>query len=181
MKTLKEQTLQNMPVQLTLFPEDSRASLSPSQEKEKEQMMTATSGRKCFELYGKFNRNGLLLKMLVESLLKKTDWYSSVCALTWKVKGTRFNRLLFRLVPSMRRTEGKGYGLLPTTTVLLPTPQARDTYGQCHKSQKCLPNHFETSQLNPLFVAEMMCFPINWTVLPFLHGEEKVSKPTETQ
>jgi len=28
-----------------------------------------------------------------------------------------------------------------------------------------------TSQLNPLFVADMMGFPENWTVLPFLSGE----------
>jgi hypothetical protein len=36
-------------------------------------------------------------------------------------------------------------------------------------------------QLNPLFVAEMMGFPENWTTLPFLNGEKKVSKPTEMQ
>jgi hypothetical protein len=37
------------------------------------------------------------------------------------------------------------------------------------------------SQLNPLFVEEMMGFPENWTTLPFLNGEKKASKPTETQ
>lgn len=57
---------------------------------------------------------------------------------------------------------------------MLPTPQARDFKGQCAKTQSCLPNHFGTSQLNPLFVAEMMGFPIDWTVLPFLGGEKKV-------
>lgn len=56
---------------------------------------------------------------------------------------------------------------------MLPTPQARDFKGQCAKTQSCLPNHFGTSQLNPLFVAEMMGFPIDWTVLPFLNGEKK--------
>ena len=57
---------------------------------------------------------------------------------------------------------------------MLPTPQARDFKGQCAKTQSCLPNHFGTSQLNPLFVAEMMGFPTDWTVLPFLNGEKKV-------
>jgi DNA (cytosine-5)-methyltransferase 1 len=38
----------------------------------------------------------------------------------------------------------------------------------------------KTSQLNPRFVAEMMGFPPNWTELPFLNGEQKVSKDTET-
>ena len=36
-----------------------------------------------------------------------------------------------------------------------------------------------TSQLNPLFVEEMMGFPENWTLLPFLNGETNQSKPTE--
>lgn len=31
-----------------------------------------------------------------------------------------------------------------------------------------------TSQLNPLFVAEMMGFPPDWTVSPFLNGEKRV-------
>lgn len=38
-----------------------------------------------------------------------------------------------------------------------------------------------TSQLNPLFVAEMMGFPVDWTVLPFQSGETKASKDMETQ
>ena len=38
-----------------------------------------------------------------------------------------------------------------------------------------------TSQLNPLFVEEMMGFPKNWTTLPFLNGKKNQSKPTETQ
>jgi hypothetical protein len=38
----------------------------------------------------------------------------------------------------------------------------------------------KTSQLNPLFVAEMMGFPPNWTVLPFQSGEMNQSKDMET-
>jgi hypothetical protein len=36
-----------------------------------------------------------------------------------------------------------------------------------------------TSQLNPLFVAEMMGFPTDWTILPFQNGETKASKDME--
>lgn len=40
----------------------------------------------------------------------------------------------------------------------------------------------KTSQLNPLFVAEMMGFPLMWTTLPYLSrsGERNQSRPTET-
>jgi hypothetical protein len=39
----------------------------------------------------------------------------------------------------------------------------------------------ETSQqLNPQFVLEMMGFPTDWTLLPFLNGETNPSKPEET-
>lgn len=36
------------------------------------------------------------------------------------------------------------------------------------------------SRLNPLYVAEMMGFPVNWLVSPFLGGAGKPSKPAET-
>jgi hypothetical protein len=35
------------------------------------------------------------------------------------------------------------------------------------------------SQLNPLFVAEMMGFPTDWTILPFQNGETKALKDME--
>ena len=69
---------------------------------------------------------------------------------------------------------------------MLPTPTA-----SCHKagtianrkdgtSRESELNHLiarhvgQTSQLNPLFVAEMMGVPTDWTVLPFLNGGVKV-------
>jgi hypothetical protein len=47
------------------------------------------------------------------------DWYSSRCALTWKLKGTKFSRLLFQLVPKTHRTEETDAGLLPTPTAMM--------------------------------------------------------------
>lgn len=70
---------------------------------------------------------------------------------------------------------------------MLPTPQARDWKGKttANRKSESLPDTAnriagKTSQLNPLFVAEMMGFPPDWTVLPFLNGETKASKPTAT-
>jgi DNA (cytosine-5)-methyltransferase 1 len=69
---------------------------------------------------------------------------------------------------------------------MLPTPMASD----CGEKVTGLENQNsmvkitremtgKTSQLNPLFVAEMMGFPPNWTVLPFQNGETNQSKDTE--
>jgi hypothetical protein len=76
--------------------------------------MTATSGRKCLERFTRLNPDGSWQKMFLDSLLCTTEWYSMECALTWKLKATKFSRLLFQLVPKVRRTEGIGFGLLGT-------------------------------------------------------------------
>ena len=47
------------------------------------------------------------------------DWYSSRCALTWKIKGTKYSRLLFQLQPKTLRTEEIDVGLLPTPTAMM--------------------------------------------------------------
>jgi hypothetical protein len=71
---------------------------------------------------------------------------------------------------------------------MLPTPTTRDANGienspsQKGKSRLAADlGDGTTSQLNPHFVEEMMGFPKGWTELPFLNGETKVSKDTETQ
>lgn len=67
---------------------------------------------------------------------------------------------------------------------MLPTPTARDYKGSAsmesiqRRKRNHLTNnlsdvyaqHGKTSQLSPRFVAEMMGFPVDWTVLPFLNG-----------
>lgn len=69
---------------------------------------------------------------------------------------------------------------------LLPTPKASDCQspgehgeGGAHLSAVVASPTGKTSRLNPLFVAEMMGFPPDWTVLPFLRGAKDRSKPTE--
>jgi len=93
---------------------------------------------------------------------------------------------------SPQLTEGSMHSVTLTRAMamgILPTPRTRDWKG-CEGRRGDIPSFIEdkmgykngkTSQLNPLFVEEMMGFPKNWTTLPFLNGETKVSKPTETQ
>lgn len=248
-----------------------------------------TSGLTCSVPFTRSGPIGLLVRTLVAS----SRWYSPVRRLTWdisplfserlslytasgrntswrpsreilNVKDIPSNRYLFRLVPSVPRTEGTVYGLLPTPMAsdfktrgagsaqkglpeviregllptptameihhrqrverwkrqgrvsmhesedgeknpnglvdfldfydLLPTPTARDWKGAPtlenferkgkNPQQGSLPDFFAQTgrsfQLNPLFVAEMMGFPVSWTVLPFLPGGSSPSRDTGT-
>lgn len=96
--------------QLTLFQEDSRASRSPLPGSAEARKMTVTSGRKCFELYGKSARCGSLARMCLESSI----WHSTRCFLTWKAKATKHNRLLFQLAVSMPHTKETECAFWPT-------------------------------------------------------------------
>ena len=265
--------------------EDSLVNHSVLQVSERERKITAISGAKCYEQYGKFSPLGLLVKTLLES----SRWFSPARRLKWdvqticsmrisyterssnsqlkpsvktlSVQDILSSRLLFRLVPSEHHTEEIGYGLLPTVQTqglkvcnkegkteflsprLLPTPTAidkgtgrinkslsknakeRPTLAKCAKMQLLpTPNASDgtkwttkynansqmgkgltamacsgllltpttkanlaeqiahkvgggTSQLNPLYVAEMMGYPLEWLTLPFLsqNGEAKAS------
>ena len=96
--------------QLTLFQGDSLASLSVQPGSVGAQKMTVTSGLNCLELYKKSGPLGSLVRTLLESSL----WHSTRCFLTWKISATPRKRLLFRLAPSMPRTDGTGARLWPT-------------------------------------------------------------------
>ena len=88
--------------QLTLFPAGSPASRSALPGSEEARRMTVTSGLKCLELYQNSGPLGSLVRMLLGSSI----WRSTRCTLIWKTKVTPSKRLLFRLVPSMPRTDG---------------------------------------------------------------------------
>ena len=83
---------------------------------------------------------------------------------------------------------------------MLPTPMAGDWKGANRPESMTASNGIDrtknmrniyihlihqydskTSQLNPLFVAEMMGFPPNWTELPFQNGKQNLSKDMEMQ
>lgn len=294
MKTLRKRTSRHGEEKLMFSQEDSRANLSASQAKEREQMIIATSGRKCLELYQKSDPLGLLVKTLLASRrwwspAKKLRWVrqaiyskrityterkrdsrSKESAMISKPKDIQSNRCLFQLAVSEHLTEETESGLLPTVQTqglkrcskkgkteflpldLFPTPTALDRgSGRINKSMSpgaadrptlalaakrgllptpmsteithskrvrelkeaggetffsrkngetrpnglidfltfhnLLPSETgnkktngKTSQLNPLFVAEMMGFPSMWTALPFLSpsGGQNPSRPS---
>ena len=92
----------------------SRASRLVSQEVEKEQMTTDISGQKCLESLKSLSQGGLLAKMCEALLVSKTAWYSRQCALTWKVKVTKYKRSIFQLSASAHRTKENEFGLWRT-------------------------------------------------------------------
>ena len=122
--------------------EDSPANLSPSLAEERERTITATSGHRCFERYGRYTPLGSLVKTLMES----RRWWSPAKSLRWdaqtifskrityterkadspstksvqtsKPKDIPSNRLLFQLVPSEHRTEETESGLFPTPNAM---------------------------------------------------------------
>lgn len=99
---------------------DSHASRSASRENEKELTMSATCGRQCLERFAQYSHVGSWAKTFSELLIGLTDWSSSRCALTWKMKGTKYNRTFFQLAVSTLPTGENGRGLL------LKTPSAFD-------------------------------------------------------
>jgi hypothetical protein len=104
--------------QQTLFVEDSHANHSALQEREREQMMTATSGMKLLESSESVNLNGSLGKMLKALLTSKKAWSSDRCVMTWKKKVSKSNVLLFQLQASVRGIKGKESGFLPTPNTM---------------------------------------------------------------
>jgi len=80
-------------------------------------MMTAISGRRCYELYERQDQVGSLVRMLLES----SAWHSTKCFLIWKKKVTKSKRLLFQLAVSMPTTGGTESGL--SGGGMWPTPR----------------------------------------------------------
>ena len=125
--------------------------------------------------------------------------------LTWKLKGTTFNRSYFLLQASALPTDETGCGLwLGTPTAsgnqvrsekfrskaptvmeyiqgLLPTPTTDERDAKYQQGGTNLRAAIgQGSQINPRFVAEMMGFPPNWTESPFQSGEQTASRLTGT-
>lgn len=114
---------------LTSFAVASPVNRFPLPGSSKARTITVTSGRKCLGLYRKQSPIGSLVKMLLVSSV----WHSARCLLTWKASGTKSNRLLFQLVPSMPPIDEIEFGLLPTPLSTLGThggPNQRDSSGR---------------------------------------------------
>lgn len=217
--------------QISMFTEEEFQScqaaslVNPTQvlESDSERRTNATCGPKCVEQLERFNHVGSWAKMFSALLIGQEGWYSKRCKLTWRLKGTKSNRLYFQLQASTLPTEGIESGLLPTEMLptplaseihhpervqklkdkgakglrerekgesgangltdyldfhgMLPTPMAQEAdkitgkENQNSVTKVIRSQTGTTSQLNPPFVAEMMGFPTDWTILPFLSGE----------
>lgn len=270
MKILPKQTSESGKEKSMFSPEDSPASHSALQAKEREQTITATSGRRCYERYGRYSPLGSLESRQWWSPAKRLRWDAQTISskrITYterkadshlkksarilKQQDIQSSRLIFQLAVSEHPTEEKEFGLLPTVQTqglkrcnpkgkteflpqdLLPTPTALDkAEGRINRSpspgaaqrptlalaarkgllptpcakeatkytktfnpnsqmgkgltalacSEMLPTPAvrkktsgKTSQLNPLYVEEMMGFPLMWTTLPFLSpdGDKK--------
>lgn len=273
METSKKQTSLFGEVKSTSLQGDSHANHIQPQASDLASKTSVTCSPKCLEQFERLNHVGSWAKTFVGLLVGMEGWYSKRCNLSWRLKGTQYNRSYFQLLASTPRTKETEYGLLLTPTTreevvnletfqkrmekypngtkmpnlatqihsMLPTPVASDVEGgisdprqiknkgtrwvrvsdntgtefgaklrdvaqmlptptaRCHNtgtkverpkgqpSRRSELNHLvaqeagKNSQLNPLFVEEMMGFPDHWTLLPFLNGEKSQSKPMETQ
>jgi hypothetical protein len=97
--------------------------------------------------------------------------------------GTLAQEIMSGYPPTMEKL-----GLLPTPTAQVVKHGHSDKYWDNRIGKRQMDigmwnaeTNGKTSQLNPQFVEEMMGFPENWTLLPFLNGETNQSKPTEMQ
>ena len=131
---------------------DSRVSPTQSQVIDVGKRTSDISGQRCLERLEKLNHVGSLAKTFTALLIGMTGWSSTRCKLTWKMKGTRFNRIYFQLRASTLPISEIESGLLPTATAqdfkrrgpkskqqglsntenwvgMLPTPTASDIIG----------------------------------------------------
>lgn len=143
MAILPQQTLLFTEERLTFLQADFPVNPFPLPEREEAQKMTVSSGRKCIERFARFPHVGSWQRMFVGSLLSRKVWYSSACALIWKLRGMSVKRFLFLLAASEHPTVESECGLLPTVQAqglkvcengqskflhasLLPTPTSTD-------------------------------------------------------
>lgn len=96
----------------TLSAAGSLASRFPLPGSDQARTMTVTSGRKWSAALTLSGRLGSLAR----TCLGSSHWHSTKCVLTWKISVTPSGRSVFRLVPSMPRTNGNGSGLWPTAS-----------------------------------------------------------------
>ena len=126
--SLKLYLMQTSRKQISMFTEEEFQScqaaslVNPTQvlESDLEKKMTATSGLKCLEQLERFNHVGSWGKTFSALLIGMGGWYSKRCKLTWRLKGTKSNRMYFQLQASTLPTEGIESGLL------LGTPRAQE-------------------------------------------------------
>ena len=95
---------------------DSHASHFQQPVRARVRMTPDTFGRKCSALYEKFAPVGSWERMFMDLLIGAEDWFSTRCALTWKMKASKSSRLFCQLQVSALSIAETGSGLSPTIT-----------------------------------------------------------------
>lgn len=157
---------------------DNPASLFPMQENEKGLTTAVTSGRRCLQLSESLNRPLSLAKTLLASSVWRMARHLTVYSLTWRMKATRQNNLLFQLVPSEHGIEGIEFGssaLIPTITqsdvIMENVPLRKEVKeGVMHQLEG-------SGSLNPTWVEWLQGYPLNWTDI----GTENLKESQELQ
>jgi hypothetical protein len=114
MTTLQIQTSLFTEEKSTSSQEVSPANRTAMQESDSGQKMSAIYGPKCLEQLEKFNHVSSWGKTFLASLVGMEGWSSKRCKLSWKLKGTKYNRYYFQLVGSTLPIKENEFGLLPT-------------------------------------------------------------------
>ena len=153
------------------FPQGFLASQPVKPGSEEAREMTAGSGRRCYESCKHSLPDGSLLKTFTACLLSMTEWHSSRFALTWKDSATKYNRLLFRLVPSTQSIDETESLLLPTIGHSEPKGTSKKRYrGSVDYHGAKMVEGLRLSEndpayLSPGFAEAIMGFPEGWTEL----------------
>ncbi len=121
MKTSQRQISLFTEEQLTYSQEGFLANHIQAQVSDLGKRTSDTSGRICSESFQKLSQPTSWAKTFVDLLIGMGEWSSKKCALTWKVKGTPYNRYYCQLVPLAHRIDATEFGSL------LPTPCAFDS------------------------------------------------------
>ena len=131
MKTSRRQIFQGGEDTLTCSQGDSHVSRSALQASERERKITATSGRKCYEQYGRYSPLGSLVKTLLES----SQWYSPARRLRWDARTLCSKRITYteRSIssPSMPSVKTLSMRDMPSSRFVIPAcavgaPHRRD-------------------------------------------------------
>lgn len=157
-----------------LWPEDSLVNRSVMPDSKRDKKTPAFYGRQCIELYKNVGRHGSSLKMFSDLLVTQTEWSSSKCALIWKVKATKYNRLLFQLRVRTLFKKGSEFGLLPALTaseakriklrresILKHSEKRKSNYLTAYISRA----GFNPFNITPSWMEWFMGFPTGWTEL----------------
>lgn len=92
--------------------------------------MSATSGRRCLELFGRFPRATSWAKTFAALLVGMEVWYSTRCRLIWKLRASKCSRFYFQLQASTLHIDETESGLLPTPKVASGTYQRDQKTGK---------------------------------------------------